>query len=256
MQYNSANINILTRMKDKIFHFLRRDFEELKLLQSSYNSTLPYAEATQRKLESLLLAELKKARPNFGILSKCSGESKGVDERFRWVLNTISDINNFAHALPFSTISIALEEIKTAKEAQAIVAFVYVIGTNEAYYAEKGSGAWVENNDMSQNINYSRIRVSTRKNKEDLLIATTNQFADIQTLNFNSNIIPLLSLATGKIDAVEIQGADQTEISAPALLVNEAGGYIEIEKKANKYNIFSTNSCCDNMVKNLRANRK
>lgn len=246
----SANINILMRLRDKVANSLRRDFEELKLLQSSVNSTMSYAETAQKRLESLVIAELKKARPNFGIISPNSRENHGIDKRFRWVVNVLSDVDNFAHALPFSTVSVVLEEENSNKSINAVTAMVYVVGTQETFFAEKGNGAWVNDTDSVRNYD-SRIRVSSRKDTKHLLVVSNKKLLEVKEVNFNSNILALTYLAAGRIDAAILNDVDYTELAGVSLLIREAGGSVELTKEHDAFNIKATNTYCDKVLKDL-----
>ncbi len=235
----SATLKIFEKIRENVRNRFRRDSEELKMLQSSPNSTR-YAQKTIEKVESIIIDELKNARPKFGILSHYSGEIKGSDERYRWIVNSLSNIENFAHSLPFSTCSIALEYQQDG-EREILVSFVLVIGSDEAFFASKGNGAWIQIDSLSQNTR-SRIRVSPRKDIDTAITVDDTSGQAKNTVNFNSSILPLVYLACGRVDYAKISNASYTEIAAASLLIRESGGSCVIEEHNGKYTVIASNT--------------
>jgi len=238
----SANLKVLQKLKDKLSSRIHRDFEELTHLQTSVKSTIDFANMSCKKIEAIIIEELMQARPNFDLFSSVSGEVINEKQKYRWVINCISDIQNYAHALPFSTIAISVEE-NNGSEFTTIVSMVIILGSNETFYAEKNKGAWVE---VSQgNVVNSRIRVSSRP--KDFLIITDSS-EERQLLNFNSKIIPLVYLASGRIDGVHLRDLSHFDISASILLIVEAGGYIKKKKEGDLYSVIATNYKSDKLL--------
>jgi myo-inositol-1(or 4)-monophosphatase len=244
VRHISTILSILLTIQNKASSIISRDFRELKLLQSSVNPTIDFAAHTQQKLESLLANELRKARPSFTIFSKHNGKIDGEDDKYCWLINSLSDLNNFSHAQPFTTLSIALAE--GIENPEAIAALIYIIATGEIIFAEKGKGAWLENNDGSANS--QRLRVSTRK--DNLIVHTTSISNKFQSVNYGSPEASLAYLASGRLDAVMMEEVDYLDVAAALLLVQEAGGMISKDiSKNKKLSIVATNTYCDKFLK-------
>ncbi|MEQ9115432.1 MAG: inositol monophosphatase family protein [Rickettsiales bacterium] len=241
----SANITVLQKVRDKVTNRLRRDYEEISHLQNSIKSTNTFAQMSRDKIEKNIVEELLYARNNFDLLSANMGVIKNDNQKFRWVVNCISDINNFAHALPFSTVSISIEE-DVKNEFTTIACMVMVLGANEIFYAEKGKGSWVEIS--KTHVSNSRIRVSNRS--KNLVLVSENEIEQ-EKVSFNSKIVPLVYLAAGRIDGVFFKEVSHFEISAPVLLINEAGGYVKKKQLKDHYSIFATNHKSDKFLPTL-----
>ena len=68
---------------------------------------------TDKKVEEILIEELRKARPKYSVLSEEIGEIKNDDsEDFKWIIDPIDGTSNFLHGIPHFAISLALENKK------------------------------------------------------------------------------------------------------------------------------------------------
>ena len=121
MATRSALINVMIRAADKAARSLKRDFGEVENLQVSRKGPADFVSAADLKAESVLLEELKKARPDYGFLMEESGETKGSSaEGRRWIVDPLDGTSNFLHGLPHFAISIGLEE-----NVKVIAAVIY-----------------------------------------------------------------------------------------------------------------------------------
>jgi myo-inositol-1(or 4)-monophosphatase len=90
--------------------------------------------------------------------------SKGDPSKPRWIIDPIDGTSNFIHGIPHFAISIAVEEPKLGGARGDITqGLVYQPLTDESFWAEKGRGSW---------LNERRLRVSSRRDMSDALIAT------------------------------------------------------------------------------------
>ena len=92
---------------------------------------------------------MKKARPNFSLLSEESGEENNKDNKNTWIIDPIDGTVNFLHGIPHFAISIALKS-----DNEIISGLIYDPIKNEMFFAEKNNGAFFNNH---------RIRVSKKK---------------------------------------------------------------------------------------------
>ena len=152
MRLNSPQINLITRACMKASRSLIRDFGEIENLQVSTKSPGDFVTSADKRTEKILIEELQKAHPEFGIISEEAGIINKSNLSNRWIIDPIDGTMNFLNGIPQFAISVAYEE---NKEIKCGVIFNPI--TNEMFCAEKGSGAFLNN---------SRIRVSKKKIKK------------------------------------------------------------------------------------------
>ncbi len=209
---------------------LTRDFNEVEHLQVSKKGPADFVSAADRKADKILREELQRARPAFGFMTEEGADVVG-DGEHRWIIDPLDGTTNFLHAVPHFAISVALE-----KAGEVVAAFVYHPLYDEAYWAEKGTGAFTNRS--------GRLRVSSRKDFSQCLIATGIPFkgqGDITTFNKELEIIStqvsgvrrmgtasldLAYMAAGRFDAYWERNMKPWDIAAGILLVREAGGYV------------------------------
>ena len=149
MKTFSANLNIMIKACDKASRSLIRDFGEIEKLQVSIKGPSDYVSSADTNVEKNLINELKKARPNYSILSEESGEKINKDSEYKWIIDPIDGTLNFLHGIPHFSISIALE-----KNKEIVCGIIFDPIKNEMFIAEKNEGAYLNN---------QKIRVSNRK---------------------------------------------------------------------------------------------
>ena len=76
MKSISANLNVMIKAAEKVSKILIRDFGEVEKLQVSKKGPKDFVTNSDIKTEKIIIEELKKARPNYSIIS----EENGVDQ--------------------------------------------------------------------------------------------------------------------------------------------------------------------------------
>ena len=236
----------------KASKILIRDFGEIEKLQTSVKGPGDFVTMTDKKVEEILIEELRKARPKYSVLSEEIGEIKNDDsEDFKWIIDPIDGTSNFLHGIPHFAISLALENKK-----EIICGIVFDPIKNEIFSAEKGNGAYLNN---------QRMRVSARKKLKDCLIVTGGPRQNHQNKEvcieeykkFSSKVlIPIRKMgsasldmayvAAGRCDGFWQRNLNYWDVAAGILLVKEAGGYVTDFFGEDKYlenkTILATNS--------------
>ena len=69
----SANLNIMIKASEKASKALIRDFGEIEKLQVSKKGPTDFVSNADIKAEKIIIEELKKAKPNYSILSEENG---------------------------------------------------------------------------------------------------------------------------------------------------------------------------------------
>jgi len=220
----------MVRAAEKAGRALVRDFGEVEQLQVSRKGPADFVSNADIKAETIVRAELAKARPAFGFLMEESGASVGADKSSRWIVDPLDGTTNFLHGLPHWAVSIAAE-----REGEIVAGVIYEPIRDELFWAEKGQGAF---------LNAQRLRVSERRRLDDALVATGAPFrghgnhplflAQIAAVmaetagirRFGSAALDLAYVAAGRYDAFWETALKPWDIAAGLILVSEAGGFI------------------------------
>jgi len=250
MKLTSANINVMVKACRKASKTIIRDFGEIENLQVSLKGPGDFVTNCDKKVEKILIEELLKARPTYSILSEEVGKISN-DESFKWIIDPIDGTANFFHGIPHFAISIGLEHNK-----EIICGIIYDPIKDEMFSAEKGNGAYVNN---------QRMRVSSRSKLEDCIIFTggpkhelkNKELALKEYNNFSLKVlVPIRKLgsaaldmayvAAGRCDGFWQRNLNYWDIAAGIIIVKEAGGFVTDFMGENSYienkTILVTNS--------------
>ena len=128
---------------------LIRDFGEIENLQVSSKGPGDFVSSADKRTEKIIIDELLKAHPDYGVLSEEAGRLNEKNKTNKWIIDPIDGTSNFLNGIPQFAISIGYEENNEIKNG-----LIYDPIKNELFFAEVGSGAFLNN---------SRIRVSKKK---------------------------------------------------------------------------------------------
>ncbi len=226
----TAILNVMVNAALKAGRGLARDFGEVENLQVSLKGPGNFVTAADHRADETLIAELRKARPNWSILTEESGELPGTDRNHRFIVDPLDGTTNFLHGIPLFAISLGLE-----RDGQLVAGVIYNPVLNELYVAERGSGAFY---------NDRRMRVSVRRDLADAVIATgmpsigraghdvflaelrglTDKTAGIRRCG--SAALDLAWLAAGRYDGYWQRGLSPWDVAAGVVIVREAGGMV------------------------------
>ena len=211
----SANLNIMIKTCEKASKILIRDFGEIEKLQVSKKGPRDFVTNSDLKVEKIIIEELKKARPNFSIISEENGIENNKDLENTWIIDPIDGTINFLHGIPHFAISIALK-----KNDEIISGIIYDPIKDEMFFAEKNNGAYFNN---------QRIRVSSKNDMNDCLFATGGKTSD--KLNFLTRrsgcaALDMAYIASGRYDGYFQNNLNLWDIAAGIVLIKEAGGEI------------------------------
>ena len=238
----SANLNIMIKASEKASKILIRDFGELEKLQVSKKGPKDFVTNSDIRVEKIIIEELKKARPNYSVISEESGSERNKDDTYTWIIDPIDGTVNFLHGIPHFAISIALQF-----EKEIISGLIFDPIKNELFYAEKNSGAFFNN---------QRIRVSKKNNINDCLFALgkMKNTSDLIYRRSGSAALDMAYVAAGRYDGYYQDNLNLWDIAAGIILVKEAGGIINDINLSNIKNIkvlVSTTEIHTKFVENL-----
>ena len=249
-------INVMVGAALKASRSLLHDFGEVGQLQVSRRGPADFVTEADRRAENILRRELGKARPGFAMLLEETGAVPGADGGGdRWIVDPLDGTTNFLHGIPHFAISIAHEQ-----DGEIVAGLVYEPLRDEAFWAAKGIGAYVNNN--------RRLRVSAREHLSDAVLATGIPFANrpgksemmaalgpvmdrtAGVRRFGAASLDLAYVAAGRFDAFWEVGLASWDVAAGILLVREAGGFVsEISGRGDPLNGGSILAANDRLFK-------
>jgi|TARA_B100000900_G_scaffold412389_1_gene434064 myo-inositol-1(or 4)-monophosphatase len=224
MKSISSNLNIMIKAAEKASKLLIRDFGEVEKLQVSKKGPSDFVTNADIKAEMIIIEELKKARPNYSIISEENGIEKNKDDKNIWIIDPIDGTINFLHGVPHFAISIALKS-----NNEIISGLIFDPIKNELFYAEKNSGAFFNN---------QRIRVSKKNKINECLFVTGGKIKKELNLPYRKSgcaALDMAYVAAGRYDGYFQKELNLWDIAAGIILIQEAGGIInEIDLLNNK----------------------
>ena len=238
---------------------LIRDFGEIENLQVSTKGPGDFVTSADKRTEKILIDELQKAHPEYGIITEETGIINKSNTEKRWVIDPIDGTMNFLNGIPQFAISIGYEE-----KGEIICGVIFNPIINEMFIAEKGNGAYLNN---------SRIRVSNKNKIKDALLVTGGPKGNSKIKNkifseyinvsnnvsnvrkFGSAALDIAYVACGRFDGYWQRELNYWDIAAGIIILKEAGGFINFfeEDKDNplKKNIIASNSNIHNELLDL-----
>ena len=238
---------------------LIRDFGEIENLQVSSKGPGDFVTSADKRTEKIIIDELRKAHPEYGIITEESQPINKSNTKNRWIIDPIDGTMNFLNGVPQFAISIGYEE-----DGEIKCGTIFNPIMNEMFCAEKGNGAYLNN---------SRIRVSNKKNLKDALLVTggpkgaskikdkifseyinvSNNVSNVR--KFGSAALDMAYVASGRFDGYWQRELNYWDIAAGVVILKEAGGFIDFfeddPKAPLKKNILASNSNIHEELKEL-----
>lgn len=226
----SALLNVMVQAALKAGRSLARDFGEVQNLQVSLKGPSDYVSQADHKAEEIILHELSRARPTYGVLAEESGERKGTDGQHRWIVDPLDGTTNFLHGIPIFAVSIGLE-----RQGEIVAGVIYNPAMDELYTAERGNGAFV---------NDRRMRVAGRRSLSDCVIGTavphlgrghhgrylvelSHAMGEVSGIRrMGAAALDLAYVAAGRLDGFWEEGLLPWDLAAGIIMIREAGGYV------------------------------
>lgn len=183
--------------------------------------------------EQLIVKAIKDKFPDHSILSE-----EGQDERrtaaiqapHLWLVDPLDGTVDYAHGYPFWGVALAL-----AKRGQVVMGVTYDPLRDEAFWTERGQGAWC---------NGRRMQVSKANRLRDSLLATgfaytratvaDNNLAEFSAVmprvqgirRAGAAVLDLAYVADGRLDGYWEMHLNPWDWATGSLLVQEAGGIV------------------------------
>ena len=184
--------------------------------------------ATDLELETYLTHALLAEFPGHKVLSEETANDTDT-AGWVWVVDPLDGTRNFVSGIPFFCVNVAL-----CLDGEPAVAVTYDPNHDEAFWAERGRGAWVNDRparaseaaSVQQSVLGIDIGYDDRRGKSMLQIAHLI-FPGVQSIRIpGSAALGLAYAACGRYDLFVHQYLFPWDIAAGILLVREAGGAI------------------------------
>ena len=205
----------MIKASEKASKILIRDFGEIEKLQVSKKGPSDFVTNSDFKVEKIIIEELKKAKPNYSIISEENGIENNKDKNNTWIVDPIDGTVNFLHGIPHFAISIALKSYN-----EIISGLIFDPIKNEMFFAEKENGAFFNNH---------RIKVSKKNELNNCLFVTGGKIIQETGLLYRKSgcaSLDMAYVAAGRYDGYFQHNLNLWDIAAGIILVKEAGGVI------------------------------
>ena len=222
-------LNIAVRAARKAGDLILRSLPRLESIQVASKGRNDFVTDVDCHAEQEIIATIRRAHPDHGILAEESGRSGG--DEFVWIIDPLDGTTNFVHGFPTFAVSIALEHRGRLEQA-----VVYDPMRQELFTASRGTGAVLDGR---------RIRVSNQRELEGALIGTGFPYRENarwldsyiamlkSVMSVSAGIrrpgsaaLDLCYVAAGRLDGFWEIGLHPWDTAAGSLLIVEAGGII------------------------------
>ncbi len=213
--------------------------------------------------EKAIIDVIQKEFPTHQLLGEESGKFI-QDSNYKWIIDPIDGTINFAHGIPLNCVSIGIE-----KDGVIIMGAVYNPHINEFFFAEKGSGA---------TLNDKPITVSKETEVIKSCLCTGFPYTYLNLPNgpieifeklikkgvpvrrIGSAAIDLCWVACGRFDGFYEHKLEPWDSAAGYLIVEEAGGKVT-DHVGNQFSIYqhrvlATNGIIHQELSDIITNKK
>lgn len=224
-----AIVNIAVQAARSAGNIIMRATDRLSSIKVTEKRPNDYVTDIDQLAEREIIAIIRKAHPNHGILGEETGESNGNDTV--WIIDPIDGTRNFIHGFPHFSVSIGVTYKNKLEHG-----VIYDPVRQELFTASRGKGA---------RLNDRRIRVSQHTHLEECLLGTgfpyrhspEHQAAYLKSLQAlipisgdvrraGSAALDLAYVASGRLDGFWELGLKPWDMAAGVLLIKEAGGIV------------------------------
>lgn len=223
-------VNVMVKAARLGGNVLLRNINRLDALNVVQKQRMDYASEVDADAEKVIVKELRRAYPDYGVLGEEGGHQPGRNPRFQWVIDPLDGTSNYLRGFPHYCVSIALVD-----NGEPVDAVIFDPIRNDLFTASRGAGAV---------LNDKRIRVAERKELAGTVVGTgfppreraraSAQLKCVDALlvhaedvrRTGSAALDLAYVACGRMDAYFEAGVKAWDIAAGVLLVREAGGRV------------------------------
>lgn len=206
-------------------------------------------------IEDIIVEKIKSKYPYHNFLTE-ETNTHNQDSDYTWIIDPIDGTRNFSRNIPLFMIGVAL-----AKGDEVIMCFSFNPINKELFHAQKGNGAYLNNNRIFVSKNPSKnadVDIQISRSFKFLKRETYSRFIDkfFFVRNYHCCIYSTALVAGGRLDGFISYGLHPWDYSN-YLLVKEAGGevtdFIGEEFDLSKNNIVASNKIIhEDILENLK----
>lgn len=182
-----------------------------------------------KKSEEKIFEIIRKDFPGDYILSEEAG-ALIQDSEIKWIIDPIDGTVNYAHSIPLTCVSIAVE-----KKGEIIMGVVYNPLSGEFFFSEKGQGAFLNNdkisvsecNDLRRALLVTGFPYDSSSYKPDP-VSVFKKFImkDVPIRRLGSAALDLCWTACGRFEGFWEYNLNSWDVAAGYLILKEAGGIV------------------------------
>jgi myo-inositol-1(or 4)-monophosphatase len=198
--------------------------------------------------DKAIIETIRAHYPDHFILSEETGNVP-TTSAYKWIIDPIDGTINFAQGIPICCVSIGIE-----KDGEMILGIVHAPFLNEVFYAEKGVGAFLNDQPIS-------VSKQTELNRSCLVTGFPYSYVDsengplqvferfirkgVPVRRLGSAAIDLCWVAAGRFEGFYEHKLNAWDSAAGFLLVEEAGGKVT-DFAGNHYSPYQPHICATN----------
>lgn len=180
--------------------------------------------------EKLIIAAIKSRYPTHAIIAEESGSLMQQNGQVTWIIDPLDGTVNFAHKIPFFSVSIAV-----AIHKEVVCGVVYQPMTQELFVAQKKQGAFLNGQPLKTSsisqIDQALLATGFPYNVDENPLHCIERFTEILKTGtpirrLGSAAIDLAYVAAGRFDGFWEVGLNSWDMAAGMLLITEAGGMV------------------------------
>jgi len=222
-------------MKDIIFKALKssgkilmEDFRKINKVSIKQDQSNIVTE-TDLKSEKNIVSIIELKFPDHSIIAEETG-FKERKSKYLWTVDPIDGTSNFASQIPWFGVLVCLLE-----NFKPIIAGIYLPFYDLLYFAEKGRGSYLNNRRIFvtkesdlKNILFSySLDFSKDKLKTEFEVKIIKELVhNVRNLRSTNSVVDFCYTADGRLGGFINQTTKMWDITAPALMVQEAGGVV------------------------------
>jgi len=204
---------------------MKKDIEDISQKGNASN----YVTSADIAVQNFLNEKLRALLPGSGFIGE-EGDAAFQTAEYTWVIDPIDGTSNFIRDLGLSVISVAL-----LKDNIPYIGVVYFPYRDEMYYAQSGKGAFMNGNPIHvSSRDYAHSHLCSAMSLYDKHHAAAcfriieKVYAECDDLRrLGTAALELAYLAAGRVELYFEIRIFPWDAAAAALLIQEAGGYVE-----------------------------
>ncbi len=225
-----AMLTIAVRAARAAGQTIIRAYNELDRVEVDAKGINDFVTNVDKEAEAAITYQIRKAYPDHTIVGEESGENRGENSDYMWIVDPLDGTNNFVNGIPHFAVSIALQHKGITQ-----VGVIYDPVRDELFTALRGKGAKLndfrirvnKSNDLTNTLIATGFPFKARQHTETYMAIFAEIFSQCADLRrAGSAALDLAYVAAGRMDGFFEIGLKPWDIAAGELICREAGGTV------------------------------